>query len=141
MKEIIIDIGNSNVVCYDTINMCHATDNQIIKLNNSIDGLDNIEILCRLWEFNRNEKLVYRYIINKLFDNIIPNKSDLVKECSIATGKNIITYHRALDDLKNRHILFISNNGNIDLADKYNLFKYLDNDRNKEHIKYITIKV
>lgn len=141
MKEITIDVGNSNVVCYDGINMYHATDTQIIKLNNSIDGIDYIEILCRLWEFNRNEKLVYRCIINKLFNNVIPNKSDITKECSISSGKNIITYNRALEELKSKGILYILNNGNIDIFDKYNIFKYINNHRNNEHIKYITIKV
>lgn len=141
MKELTIDNSHNNVVCYDSVNLFHATDNQIIKLSNNSKDLDYIELLCRLWDFNKNERLIYKYIINALFAGAIPHSIILTKLCSINTGKNRITYIRALDSLSYKGILVVKCNGDIILNDDYNIYNYINNGRNPKQIKYITLKI
>lgn len=138
MKQITIDNSHSNIVCYDAVNMYHANDSQIIKLNNENHTI--IEILCKLWGLNKNESIVYETIANKIVNEITPNKKEIIKYCADNNDKNKITYTRAIDSLKEKGIIYLDLDGDIFIHSKYNIFNYLKN-RNKETIKFITIKL
>lgn len=119
--EFNVNNNESKSIYVDKDNLHIATENSLIRINvNNVDSnLDiYVNLLAGFLNLNNNQKAIINVLLNEKA-NVL--NSELVKKVAKIINKTNCTVRRELEDLHKKRIVNFMLNGNVKIAESYNV--------------------